>query len=290
MICVRFTDVGQGPGFVVQSVTCTSDHLRWSAPENPEALGLVLIRQGRYRRRSRGSALDVDVTTSYFRLPGLPEAFAHPVGGDICTWVGISPSVWTCAASDLSGTAGEDVDPESLSLAATAGIHVDGRLALTHHRLLAVARAGVIDETMDAATALIAAAVRRIRPLARTRTVRPGLGQQDAALVRSARDAVLAADPVADSLISLAARLEVSPYRLSRVFARTAGVPLTRYRNHVRVQRAIARLAEGEQNLSVLAADLGFTDQAHLSRTLRDHVGHPPGRIGQMLRTPTTPR
>jgi AraC-like DNA-binding protein len=56
------------------------------------------------------------------------------------------------------------------------------------------------------------------------------------------------------------------------------------------VERAIACLAEGEQNLSVLAADLGFVDQAHLSRTLRDHAGHPPSRIRQMLRTPATPR
>jgi AraC-like DNA-binding protein len=290
VICVRFTDVAQGPGFIVRSVTCTNDHLRWSAPEDPEALGLVLVRQGRYRRRSRGSDLDVDVTTGYFRLPGWPEAFAHPAGGDICTWVGISPSVWTCVASDLSGTAAEDADTQSLSLTATTGIHVDGRLALAHHRLLAVARAGVIDETMDAAATLIATAVRRIRPQARTRNARPWPAQQDVALVRAARDAVLAADPVADSLTTLAARLGVSPYRLSRVFARTVGVPLTRYRNHVRVERAIARLADGEQNLSVLAADLGFADQAHLSRTLRDHVGHPPSRIRQMLRTPTTPR
>ena len=248
------------------------------------------VRQGRYRRRSRGSDLDVDVTTGYFRLPDWPETFAHPMGGDTCTWVGISPSVWTCVASDLSGVAGEDADTESLSFAAAAGIHVDGRLAPAHHRLLAVARAGVIDETMDAVTAPFATAVRRTWSPARPRNVRPGPAQADATLARAAKDAVLAADPVADSLTTLAAWLAVSPYRLSRVFARTVGVPLTRYRNHVRVGCAIGRLAEGEQNLSVLAADLGFADQAHLSRTLCDHVGHPPSRIRQMLRTPTTPR
>jgi AraC-like DNA-binding protein len=290
VICVRFTDVAQGPGFIVQSVTCTSDHLRWSAPEDPQASGLVLVRKGRYRRRSCGSELDVDVTTGYFRLPGLPEAFAHPMGGDSCTWVGISPSLWACAAADLSGSTAEDADTQSLGLASTAGIHVDGPLALAHHRLLTAARAGVIDETIDAAATLIATAVRRIRPLTRTHNARPWPAQQDAVLVRAAKDAVLAADPVADSLTTLAARLRVSPYRLSRVFGRTVGVPLTRYRNHVRVERAIARLADGEQNLSVLAADLGFVDQAHLSRTLSNHVGHPPSRIRRMLRTPTTPR
>ncbi|MEU4248768.1 helix-turn-helix domain-containing protein [Amycolatopsis sp. NPDC026612] len=99
----------------------------------------------------------------------------------------------------------------------------------------------------------------------------------DRALVAWAREAIVSDDPAAAGLFPLAEALGVSPYRLSRAFPRELGISLTRYRNHVRVGRALERLEAGERELAVLAADLGFADQAHLTRMLREHVGAPPG-------------
>jgi AraC-like DNA-binding protein len=65
----------------------------------------------------------------------------------------------------------------------------------------------------------------------------------------------------------------VSPFRLSRAFSREMGVPLTRYRNRVRVAQVLDRLEQGEDSLARLATDLGFADQAHLCRTTRQHLG-----------------
>jgi transcriptional regulator GlxA family with amidase domain len=75
----------------------------------------------------------------------------------------------------------------------------------------------------------------------------------------------------------------VSPYRLSRVFPREIGVSVTRYRNRVRVGRAMERLQQGERSLALLAADLGFADQAHLTRTVREHVGSTPAALRRVL-------
>ncbi|WP_223244364.1 helix-turn-helix transcriptional regulator [Streptomyces sp. CBMA156] len=77
--------------------------------------------------------------------------------------------------------------------------------------------------------------------------------------------------------------MEVSPYRLSRVFSRETGVSLTRCRNRVRVARAMDRIAEGEPSLADLAARLGFADQAHLTRVIREHVGHTPTVLRRLL-------
>jgi AraC-like DNA-binding protein len=52
------------------------------------------------------------------------------------------------------------------------------------------------------------------------------------------------------------------------------------------VSRALERLAAGERNLGVLAADLGFSDQAHLTRTVRAHVGRPPAALRRLLQAP----
>lgn len=105
----------------------------------------------------------------------------------------------------------------------------------------------------------------------------------DDALAAAARDAIISDVPQAASLRSLAELLGVSPFRLSRVFSRRTGVSLTRYRNRVRVGRAMERLGGGETALADLAVELGFADQAHLTRTVRDHVGHTPVALRRLL-------
>jgi AraC-like DNA-binding protein len=89
--------------------------------------------------------------------------------------------------------------------------------------------------------------------------------------------------PAATGLLPLATYLDVSPYRLSRAFTRELGVSLTRYRNRLRVTRALDRLEAGETHLGALAAGLGFADQAHLIRTVRDHLGHTPTAVRRLL-------
>ena len=60
-------------------------------------------------------------------------------------------------------------------------------------------------------------------------------------------------------------------------------ISLTRYRNRVRVSRAMDQLAQGERSLADLAARLGFADQAHLTRTIREHLGHAPSTLRRLL-------
>ena len=59
---------------------------------------------------------------------------------------------------------------------------------------------------------------------------------------------------------------------------------LTRYRNRVRVGRAMDRIENGDSGLAALAADLGFADQAHLTRTVREQLGHTPTALRRLLR------
>lgn len=98
-----------------------------------------------------------------------------------------------------------------------------------------------------------------------------------------ARTALHDGHPDAAGLVPLARSLGVSPYRLSREFQALVGVPLTRYRNRLRVGRALDRLEQGVDSLAGLAAELGFTDQAHLTRTVRAQLGHTPGELRRLL-------
>jgi len=251
--------LAERPEFSVASVTCRSDHRDWSAAEDHRAYRVVLVRRGRFRRRAGGVCADLDPTVAYVGRPGEEDQFAHPAGGDVCTSIGLTPAQWRA----LAGTQ----RPRST-------VYVDAALDLAHRRLLAAARTGDIGYAVAERLSVLVTRVVGTSP--------PG-GGPDAGLVAAARDAIGADHPAASGLLPLADLLDVSPYRLSRAFTRELGVSLTRYRNRVRVGRALDRLEAGAPSLAMLAADLGFADQAHLCRTIREHVGHTPTALRRLL-------
>lgn len=267
-------DVAARPEFAIRAVTCHADHAWWSPPEIRGDYMLVLVRRGRFRRRAAGFTAEVDPTLAYLGIPGDEERFAHPAGGDVCTAVTLSPGLWRTVV-------GDDARPGRPT------VYVGARLEVAHRRCLIAARTGDVDyAVVHELLELIAAA----RAQAGGRWAGRGSARDDARLVDQGREAILEDHAGSEALLSLADLLQVSPYRLSRAFTRELGVSLTRYRNRVRVGRALDRLEQGENSLADLAADLRFADQAHLSRTIREHVGHTPVELRRLLGRDTTAR
>lgn len=260
---LSFVDLAARPEFTVAAVDCRDDHRGWSAEPPRSDVRLVLVQRGGFRRRVRGVSVDLDRTVGYVGLPGEEEQFSHPVGGDICTSISLTADLWRAVAGEAPRLTG-------------SSLYVDGRLDLAHRRLLAASRT---DAAAESLVGVVAEVVERVV----TTTTPASTGAGDRALVARAREAISGGHPAAASLIPLAGLLGVSPYRLSRVFTRELGVSLTRYRNRVRVAAALDRLEDGETSLAALAADLGFADQAHLSRTVREHLGHTPTALRKLL-------
>lgn len=185
----------------------------------------------------------------------------------MCTSVQVAPELWRDLAGEAGGTA-------------RSALYVDGPLDLAHRRCLRAAARGDVDyAATEHLLALVHRAVEQV--VARPRPIdRPAT---DRRLVAAAREAIAVDHPAAAGLVPLAALVGASPYRLSRAFTRELGVSVTRYRNRVRLGRALDRLEAGEPSLAVLAADLGFADQAHLSRTVREQLGHTPTVLRRLL-------
>jgi len=266
---LSFVDLATRPQFAVAAVTCRNDDTNWSAVESHRHTQVVLVRRGRFRRRVRGVSADIDPTVGYLGAPGDEEDFAHPAGGDLCTSISLAPALWRSLAGDATHLT-------------TSTIYVDARLDLAHRRLLAAARTPDADYAgAERLTDLIRHVVDQViaAPTPAAASARPS----DRALAARARDLIRDTHPAATGLLPLATHLDVSPYRLSRAFTRELGVSLTRYRNRLRVTRALDRLQAGEPHLGLLAADLGFADQAHLTRTVRDHLGHTPTALRRLL-------
>jgi AraC-like DNA-binding protein len=256
---LRSTDLASRPEFRAWSVTCHDDHTGWSPPEARTDYRIVLVRRGRFRRQASGITETLDPTVAYLGVPDEEERFAHPMGGDVCTSVSLTPDLWQLV-----------VDRP----VAKPAIYVDARLDLAHRRFVAAARSGDVG---------YAATEHLLALLAGALTQAVSGPAADRALVSAAREAVAAGHPAAVALLPLAGLLGVSPYRLSRAFPRELGVSLTAYRNRLRVGRAVERLAAGETSLGILAADLGFADQSHMTRTIRDHLGHTPAALRALL-------
>ena len=275
---LSLTDLAARPDYTVASVTCTDDHKRWSEVESHGDYRIVLVRRGRFQRRSAGGSVDIDPTLAYVAAPADEEHFAHPAGGDVCTLVSLTPALW----STLAGEASRPFK---------STVYIDPRLDLTHRRFLATAAGataagGDVDFALaEELLALLRHVVEQVATGPTPASGRPA--SADRAIVTAAREAINDGGPAADGLFPLAEYLGVSPYRLSRAFTRELGVSLTRYRNRVRLGRALDRLERGEPSLATLAADLGFADQAHLSRTMNEHLGHTPTAVRRLLAAPT---
>ncbi|GLY91444.1 helix-turn-helix domain-containing protein [Actinoallomurus iriomotensis] len=263
------TPVTAGDGFRVERVVIRAPTEDWTDPDPPSGYRLTLVRGGVFRARVGGHAFLADPVTAYLGGPADEQSIAHRVGAeDVCTALSLSPSFMT----ELTGGV-----PERPTAAVT------GRLAVTHRLLLARARRGADPFALAELTAdLVGGLFGDRRAHVAEPSTRPATGAARRALADAARE-LLTLDPVALGLRETARRLGCSPYHLSRVFHRQTGLTLSAYRTRVRVLRALDAIEAGRADLAGLAADLGFADHAHLTRTVREECGHTPRALRRLL-------
>jgi AraC-like DNA-binding protein len=78
------------------------------------------------------------------------------------------------------------------------------------------------------------------------------------------------------SLSRWAAELGMRPEALSRGFQREFGVSPKQFRLEARARRAWFEVLQSSRTLTTIAQEFGFSDQAHLSRSVRSLTGYPP--------------
>jgi AraC-like DNA-binding protein len=143
------------------------------------------------------------------------------------------------------------------------------------HRAIEAGATPLARESMIAAT--MAALVERHAAHATVRTV---TNTTAAAPLRRVKDLIDDAVQQEHRLDTLAALAGMDRYELLRGFRRAYGLPPHAYQTQLRIRHAKLRLAQGQAPAQV-AVDLGFVDQAHLSRHFKRIVGVPPGRYAQ---------
>jgi AraC-like DNA-binding protein len=85
------------------------------------------------------------------------------------------------------------------------------------------------------------------------------------------------------TLADLAGVACLSPYHFSRSFKQAVGVGPQRYVMHRRVERAKALMRRTDQPLALIAQEVGFADQSHLTSVFRREIGVTPGHFRTAL-------
>jgi AraC family transcriptional regulator len=80
-------------------------------------------------------------------------------------------------------------------------------------------------------------------------------------------------------LDDVARLVHTSPFHLARVFRERTGVPVHRYLTRLRLRTALERLADGADDLTLLALDLGFSSHSHFADTFRREFGRTPSQV-----------
>lgn len=81
---------------------------------------------------------------------------------------------------------------------------------------------------------------------------------------------------------AIAKDAHVSPTRLARAFRRSYGISLARFLRVLQLQRASALLTDPNIAISAVAAEAGFSDQSHMTRTFVRTYGMTPARLRSM--------
>ncbi|WP_029922693.1 helix-turn-helix transcriptional regulator [Nevskia soli] len=258
----------------VRTVHCDGACRHRSAEECTSATQLVFPYRGIYLRHVGSEQAVADANHVLFFNAGEGYQVSHPVaGGDACLSLGLSePLLRELAPKSLLNDRGAlgfrrqhlRIDPRAQAL-----------VALLRHSL----ENGTI-EPLEAEGLLLTLVCRSLGP----RTSHES-GATHARRRLADRVKVLLAGDLSRrwTLAEIAAEIGGSPVYLTQVFQQVEGIPLYRYHLRLRLARALDLVARYE-DLSALAAELGFSSHSHFTAAFRQAYGRSPTAFKQSAR------
>ncbi len=260
------TNLLQTATVALRDVHCTGACRHRSAEECASTTHLVFAYRGVYVRHVANDQAVADANHVFFFNAHEGYQISHPIGGsDASISLELSEAVFCeLAPRDLFSDRG---------VAAFRHLcqRIDGRAqalaALLRHGL----KYGTI-ESLEAETLALTLVSRSLGP-------RTSHEPRATYMVRRLVDRVkvLVAGDLARrwSLADIAAEMRASPVYLTQVFQRSEGMPLYRYHLRLRLARALDLIAHYD-DLSALAAELGFASHSHFTAAFRQAYGRSP--------------
>jgi AraC family transcriptional regulator len=259
---------------VLRDVRCGGECRHRSAEECAARTHLVFPYRGIYLRHVGGEQAVADANHVLFFNAGEGYQVSHPIaGGDASLSLTLSePLLHELAPASLLGRREASgfrlqhlgIDPRAQALVAVLRQSLRSRSV----------------EPLEAEGLALTLACRSLGP----RTARePGANRPRRRLADRVK--VLLASDLSRrwSLAEIAREIRASPVYLTQVFQQIEGIPLYRYHLRLRLAQALDLIARYD-DLSALAADLGFSSHSHFSAAFRQAYGRSPTAFRQSTR------
>ncbi len=274
---LHFRPLFRSPTVTVMDVRCRPSACECGPEEYSPETTIVFPRSGAFVRHLGRERIVANCNHVLFFRAGETYRVSHPVpGGDDCTSLEFGGEVLADAVSRFDPACRDrPASPVGLTHGpATAGI------AYQVHCLRRSLRCRDADglTVEEQAVALLGTILDRAY---RARGEKAAREPRTAGRVQRERvGAVLAflsgrfREPL--SLGEIARAVHYSPFHLARLFRREVGEPVHCYRGRLRLGAALERLAEGADDLTCLALELGFSSHSHLTSSFRRAFGVSP--------------
>lgn len=203
--------------------------------------------------------------------------------GDDCTFFALRPDLLADVVATELGTA--QVDPQAPF--EFEGGTLTPRCFARYQAILRALLAAPADPAalLEPLLELVGALVRTGSPRAHpSYSARPGKAARHRALVHEVERLLGRCYPERTGLPQIAAAVGSSPYHLARVFRAVTGTTIHEYRTRLRINQAIAQLADPRASLTDLALALGFSSHSHFTEQFRRCMGLPPSALRARLR------
>ena len=226
-----------------------------------------------HRAGERPFVADPTVVTYYNRSDPYTRSKASDEG-DRCDWFAVEPSALLEVVRAHEPAAEERPDrPFPFTHGPSDAVSYRWqRIAVTH------AAAGPVDalfleEIVLRVLARVLALAYEGRADSRATAPRPARARELAHRVQ-----LVLADRFAEptTLPQLAREVASSPFHLCRAFRAATGVTLARYRNELRLRRALEATAEPRADLTAVALDSGFSSHSHFTAAFKATFGETP--------------
>ena len=280
---IVFRPLHESPIVSVHDYCC---HIARSGPgaeEESDANNIVLMRHGAFSRHFGRRRVTADVNQALFFSRDSTYRVSHPADcGDRGTVFTVSPRVLNDIVRELDPSV--DEHPEQPFRFVTGPC--DSRIFWRHRELvqrLETAASNPLEPLWADVTALqLVADVLESAFVQRGVERKPkrlGTDADHADRTEAAKTYLASRMSERVTLDDVARAVHVSPFHFARLFQQQTGVPVHRYLMRLRLRASLEQLADGADDITAIALELGFSSHSHFTDAFRREFGHPPSEV-----------
>ena len=283
---LTFTTLYKSPLVRLEDYVCRSEQGGPGDEERHTRNTIVLMRHGVFCKHFGSRSITADVNQAIFFSKGSSARISHPSDcGDRGTVFTLAPRVLRDIIRELDPSVDERPDRPFPFVTGPC----DANAFWRHRELvqrLAAQDIRPLEHLWADVTALQLSADILDAAFAQaglSRKVRRASTEQDHADRAEAAKQFLASSLGARvTLDDVARAVHTSPFHFTRIFQQRVGIPVHRYLTQLRLRAALERLAEGEDDLTALALDLGFSSHSHFADSFRKEFGKTPSDVRRL--------